>query len=70
MLAKTRSGGLGEPLLTIKAVAQFLRCSTRTVRRLIDSRDLEVVRIGRSVRVRPKALQALIEGASDSKGQH
>ena len=61
MSGETRSSGLGEPLLTIKDVARFLNCSKRTVQRLIDSRDLEVVRIGRSVRVRPEALKAFIE---------
>jgi excisionase family DNA binding protein len=62
MAAETPSGGLGDPLLTVKEVAQFLRCSTRTVQRLIDTRELEAVRIGRSVRVRPEALKKLIEG--------
>ena len=65
MSLKTQSGGPGEPLshrlLTIQDVAEFLQVSTRTVRRLIDTGELAAVRIGRSVRVRPEALQALIE---------
>ena len=61
MSPKTQSGGLGERLLTVKDVAQFLQCSIRKVQRMIDTGELEAIRIGRLVRVRPEALQALIE---------
>jgi excisionase family DNA binding protein len=61
MSPKTQSGGLGERLLTVKDVAQFLQCSIRKVQRMIDAGELEAIRIGRLVRVRPEALQALIE---------
>jgi excisionase family DNA binding protein len=47
------------PLLTVKEVAQILRVSERTVRRLIVEKKLRVVRIGRSVRVGPNAVAAL-----------
>jgi excisionase family DNA binding protein len=58
---ETPSGGPGDPLLTVKEVAQFLRCSTRTVQRLIKNGELQAVPVGRLVRVRPAALKALIE---------
>jgi excisionase family DNA binding protein len=61
MGAEKPFGGLGERLLTVKDVAQFLQCSTRKVQRMIDAGELEAIRIGRLVRVRPEALQALIE---------
>ena len=54
MSPKTQSGGLGDSLLTIKEIAVYLQCSTRAVHRLIDNDELEVIRIGRLVRVRPR----------------
>ena len=60
MSPKTQSGGLGERLLTVKDVAQFLQCSIRKVQRMIDAGELEAIRIGRLVRVRPEALKASI----------
>ena len=47
------------PLLTIVDVAQVLKVSTRTVRRLIKSGALPSVTVGRSIRVRPEDLAAL-----------
>ena len=54
MSPKTQSGGLGDPLLTIKEIAVCLQCKARTVHRLIDNDELEVIRIGRLVRVLPR----------------
>jgi excisionase family DNA binding protein len=48
-----------EPLLTIVEVAEVLKVSTRTVRRMIKSKTLASVRVGRSVRVRVDDLSAL-----------
>ncbi len=42
------------PLLTPAEVTRLLNVSLRTVRRLIASGDLPVVRIGRSIRIRPE----------------
>jgi excisionase family DNA binding protein len=65
MSPKTQSSGLGSllssRLLTIKDVAELLQVSTRTVQRLIDRGELAAVRIGRSVRIRPEAVQSLTE---------
>jgi excisionase family DNA binding protein len=47
-------------LLTAAEVADRLNISLRTVRRLIKNGMLPIVRIGRSVRIRPEALAALI----------
>lgn len=50
--------------LTVQEVAAQLRVSERTVRRLISRGQLQVVRIGRSVRITPAALVAMIEACS------
>jgi excisionase family DNA binding protein len=47
-------------LLTATEVAQKLKLSVRSVRRLIADGRLPVARLGRSVRIRPEALAALI----------
>jgi excisionase family DNA binding protein len=49
-----------DPLLTVRQVAETLQLSSRTVWRLINDERLQVVRIGRSVRVHPDAFAALI----------
>ena len=51
-----------EPLLTPAVVAERLNVSLRSVRRMIADGRLPVVRIGHLVRVRPEALEAMIEG--------
>ena len=48
------------PLLTATEVAEILNISLRSVRRMIADGTLPVKRIGRSVRIQPKALAALI----------
>lgn len=49
-----------DPLLTIAETAAILNVSQRTVRRLVASRAIGVVRIGRSVRLRRKEIEALV----------
>lgn len=48
-------------LLLIDHVAEGLGVSPRTVRRLIDRRELVACRLGRSVRVHPDDLAAYID---------
>lgn len=48
-----------DPLLTVADVAEVLKVSTRTVRRLIKSGALASVTVGRSIRVRQEDLAAL-----------
>jgi excisionase family DNA binding protein len=48
-------------LLTVIEVAEQLHLSTRTIRRMITSREIKVVRLGRSVRVHPQALAELLD---------
>ena len=48
------------PLLTVAHVSLALSVSERTVRRLLASGELSVVRLGRSVRVRQLDLDAYI----------
>ncbi len=47
-------------LLTLDQVADSLAVSTRTVRRLIDNKDLRCVSVGRQKRVVPKDLDAFV----------
>ena len=53
-------------LLTVDDVAEALRLSSRTIRRMIASGQLPVIRLGRTVRVHPSALIELM----DNNGQH
>lgn len=47
-------------LLTIANVAALLQVSTKTVLRLIDRGELDVIRIGRAIRIQPSAFALLI----------
>jgi excisionase family DNA binding protein len=48
-------------LLTISEAATELRVSKRTVEQLTARGDLEVVRIGRRVLIRPEAIDAYVK---------
>jgi excisionase family DNA binding protein len=54
------SGTSRTPLLTASEVAAILNISERTVRRMTADGRLAIVRIGRSVRIRPEVLTTLI----------
>ncbi len=56
-----------DQLLTLQQVADRLQVSMSTIRRLADTGDLKIVRIGRNLRVRPDDLRAYIE-ANITKG--
>jgi excisionase family DNA binding protein len=49
-----------DTLMTVEEVAAYLRVSTKTVRRQIIAGHIPAIRIGRSVRVSPEALDCLI----------
>jgi excisionase family DNA binding protein len=53
-----------QPLLTLKEVADVLRCSERTVERLRLSGQLETTKVLRSVRFTPAAVAAYIDMAA------
>lgn len=57
-------------LLTRQDVALALATCLRTVDEAIASGDLEIVAIGRSVRIRPSALEAYIEARSTRRNPH
>jgi excisionase family DNA binding protein len=63
----TSDHSAGEPplaarrLLTVDQVAEFAQVNSRTVRRLIKKGRLRVVRLGRSVRIHPEDLDALLQ---------
>jgi len=48
------------PLMTVSDAAAVLRVSTKTIRRLIAKADLQVVRVGRSVRLRQEEINRYI----------
>ena len=48
-------------LMTAAEVADVLHFSVRTVRRMIASGKLPAIAIGRSIRIDPRAVSALIE---------
>ena len=47
-------------LLVIKEVADILRMTPRTVRHLVDSGQIPVVRVGRSLRIRRADLEKIL----------
>lgn len=47
-------------LLTVREVAALFQVSERTIRRLIAVGDLPIVRLGRSVRVNPEAIEMIV----------
>ena len=57
------------PLLNRPEAKAILGVSLRTVDELISSGDLPVVRLGRSVRIRPSAIEYLIE-ARETRANH
>jgi len=62
-----KSRGGVERLLTAADVAEILRLSVRTVRRLIDEDKLPIVRIGRRVRVRPEDLRSFLDASGQER---
>ena len=52
-----------EALFTKKEVAAYLKVSERTVDREIDRLELEVYKVGRSVRIPESSLKQMLEDA-------
>jgi excisionase family DNA binding protein len=71
MTANSLSGGLCDPcpdrLLTLPDVVAYLQLSVRTIRRLIASERLAVVRLGRAIRVRPRDLEAFVASSGQRR---
>ena len=59
--APNRGMATNTALLNRKDAGTLLAVSLRTIDELIQTGDLPVVRLGRSVRIRPSALDYLIE---------
>lgn len=51
-------------LLTTRQVCQALNCSRNTVARLVATRKLPKVKLGRAVRFRPEDIRQMLEGMS------
>jgi excisionase family DNA binding protein len=60
----------GHQLKTVRDVAQQLQVSQRTVRRFVASGRLEVLRIGRRVRVAPETISCFLEHCAGHSGPH
>ena len=67
-MTRTRHGSPGakptavmSPMLTVAEVADRLNVSTRTVRRWIDAKELEIHRLGHVIRISPADYQAFLE---------
>src|SRR5262249_49265325 len=54
------------PLMRVSEAAAVLRVSTKTIRRLIAKGDLQVVRVGRSVRLRQEEINCYISKPSSN----
>lgn len=50
-----------ESLLTVADAARLLRVSTRTVRRYIDRGELQVIMLGKALRIDPADVANLVE---------
>jgi excisionase family DNA binding protein len=62
-----RTPGHPPMLLTIREAAAVLRLGRSTVYELIARRELEVVHIGRSVRVRPEELAGFVSRLAEGQ---
>lgn len=49
-----------DSFLTVREVAATLQLSPRTIHRLVDAEALAAVKVGRSVRISPEALQEFL----------
>jgi excisionase family DNA binding protein len=49
-------------LMTAREAAEVLRCSERQIRRFIADGVLPVLRLGRSVLIKPESIVELLEG--------
>lgn len=57
----TAQPAVGDPVLTVQEVAEYLKVTTKTVYELIRQGQLPSFRIGRAVRCRRSAIEAFIE---------
>jgi excisionase family DNA binding protein len=55
------------PLLTVPEVAELLRLSPRSIRRLIADGRLPIVRLGRAIRIRPRDVEALVASSGQER---
>jgi excisionase family DNA binding protein len=58
------------PLLTVPEVAELLRLSPRSVRRLIADGRLPVVRLGHAIRIRPQDVEALVASSGQERARN
>jgi excisionase family DNA binding protein len=60
----------GEPLLTVIEAAERLNTGERFIRRLIDERRIEFIRLGRKVRIPQSALDAFVDAGRVQPATH
>ena len=63
--SRQRSHGAVEPLLTLHELAQVLRLSEKTVRRLVAARRIPCIRLGRVLRFRSADLLRFVEARKE-----
>ncbi len=60
-LHRTERPSVGDHVLTVQEVADYLKVTTKTVYELVRQGELPSFRIGRAVRCRQSAVEAFIE---------
>lgn len=63
-MRKKGEGYVGESLLTVAEVAAMMRVSNMTVYRLIHSRQLPALRVGKNYRIRPSDIDQYLNDRS------
>lgn len=59
-----RTLAVRDPLLTMDETAETLGVTRRKVRRMIESKEIEYVKLNRLVRIRQSAIDAVIEAST------
>ena len=56
-------------MLSVKEIAQQLRISDRTVRNLIDSREIKAYKVGNQYRIKEEDFQSYLDKINTNKGE-
>ncbi len=67
-MTKATTSSQGPRLLKINEVAQFLRVSTRSIRRWISTGELRAHRLGRQWRIAPEAIEEFLALRGNRRG--
>ena len=56
-------------ILTIEELADLLKVSTRTIRRIVKRRELPYIRIGRQLRFRRESIDAWLDSSTIARSE-